>query len=58
MSDTEKHDIALTASKFFVEANMSEYIGNKNGYEMLVGDLLQNYHQAIQQINRTLPNLN
>lgn len=58
MTSTEKHDIALTASKCFIKANMPEYIGNKNGYEMLVGDLLDNYHKALKQIERTLPNLN
>ena len=55
MSNEEQHDLALTAAKYFIDSNMSQYANDKNGYDKLVSDLLTKYIDAKQNITKSLP---
>ena len=55
MTESAKHDIALSAAKIFIDSNMPEYINSEDGYYLLVSDYLSRYLQALKQIDKELP---
>lgn len=52
--ETTLHNIAMTASKSFIESNMSEYMNSKDGYSILVSDLTARYIEAYQQAEKEI----
>jgi len=58
MTDSNIHDLALTAAKYDIELHLDKYKNNTQGYNLMVVDLLKNYIQAKHSIKNTLPNLN
>ncbi len=53
--ETALHNIALSASKAFVDSNMTEYIHSEDGYKMLVSDLTARYIEAYNQAEKEFP---
>lgn len=49
------HNIAMCASKAFIESNMPEYINAENGYSALVSDLTSRYIEAYKQASMEFP---
>lgn len=54
--ETALHNIALCASKAFIDSNMPEYIHSEDGYGLLVSDLTARYIEAYKQAEKEFPN--
>lgn len=52
--ETALHNIAMCASKAFVDSNMTEYQNAQDGYSMLVSDLTARYVEAYEIANKQL----
>lgn len=54
--DKEKacHNVALSASRAFVDSNMPEYINSEDGYKSLVSDLTSKYVEAYNQAEQEI----
>ena len=53
--ETVLHNVAMSASKAFIDSNMSEYLGSKDGYSLLVSDLTARYIEAYNQAEKDYP---
>ena len=49
------HNIAMCASKAFIDSNMPEYINAEDGYSMLVSDMPGKYIEAYKQAEKEFP---
>ena len=49
------HNIAMCASKAFIDSNMPEYIHSENGYSLLVSDMTAKYIEAYKQAEKDFP---
>jgi hypothetical protein len=50
--ETVLHNVTMSASKAFIDSNMSEYIGSRDGYNLLVSDLTARYIEAYKQAEK------
>lgn len=53
--ETALHNIAMCASKAFIDSNMPEYINAQDGYSLLVSDLTAKYIEAYIQADKEFP---
>lgn len=53
--ETTLHNIAMCASKAFIDSNMPEYINTENGYSLLVSDLTARYIEAYNLAEKEFP---
>ena len=53
--ETALHNIAMCASKAFVDSNMPEYTNAEDGYSLLVSDLTARYIEAYKQADKEFP---
>lgn len=49
------HNIAMCASKTFIDSNMPEYINAQDGYSLLVSDLTTRYIEAYNLAEAKFP---
>ena len=49
------HNIAMCASKAFIDSNMPEYINAEDVYSMLVSDMTAKYIEAYKQAEKEFP---
>lgn len=49
------HNIAMCASKAFIDSNMPEYINAEDGYSLLVSDMTARYIEAYKQAEKEFP---
>lgn len=53
--ETALHNIAMCASKAFIDSNMPEYTSAQDGYSLLVSDLTARYIEAYNQASKEFP---
>lgn len=53
--ETALHNIAMCASKAFIDSNIPEYQNVENGYSLLVSDLTARYIEAYNQADKEFP---
>lgn len=53
--ETALHNIAMCASKAFIDSNMPEYINAQDGYSLLVSDLTARYIEAYNLAETNFP---
>ena len=53
--ETALHNIAMCASKAFIDSNIKEYQSAQDGYSMLVSDLTDRYFEAYNLAVKSFP---
>ena len=56
--ETALHNIAMCASKAFIDSNMKEYQNAEDGFSMLVSDLTARYIEAYNIAVKNFPKPN